>query len=257
MKKNNGFTLVELSISLVIISLLVSAILTGQDLIKSAELKKIYTIKETIQIGVNTFKVKYNCIPGDCRNATDYFGTDSQGCSDATLDKTPKSATCNGDNNGKIEHNSSSMEEVLFWQHLSSAGLINGTFRGGYSSTGIGYDKYVSPTLIPDTNTYLDIRSSDFYDFYRLDKKLSGNTISNVNSSTPAFNPSTMLLFDTKFDDGKPASGGIQSANWNTDYWGCTNLYTADADASPQPNSVYNTALNSTVCYVIFNNLGF
>jgi len=46
MKMKSGFTLIELSIVLVIIGLIVGGILVGQDLIRAAELRKLYSEKE-------------------------------------------------------------------------------------------------------------------------------------------------------------------------------------------------------------------
>ena len=59
-----GFTLVELSIVLVIIGLIVGGILTGKDLIRAAELRSVQSDKEKIVTAINTFELKYNCLPG-------------------------------------------------------------------------------------------------------------------------------------------------------------------------------------------------
>jgi prepilin-type N-terminal cleavage/methylation domain-containing protein len=52
-RKRRGFTLIELSIVLVIIGLLLAAVIKGQDLIKSAEIKKFYNN------AINEMKLKY------------------------------------------------------------------------------------------------------------------------------------------------------------------------------------------------------
>ncbi len=71
----SGFTLVELSIVMVIIGLLIGGIIVGQDLIVQSSTRAQMAQIETIETEVNTFKVKYNCLPGDCATATDIFGT--------------------------------------------------------------------------------------------------------------------------------------------------------------------------------------
>lgn len=63
MKK--GFTLVELSIVLVIIGLLIGGILVGQSLIDSAKLNSVVRKIQQLDIAVAQFKLKYNSIPGD------------------------------------------------------------------------------------------------------------------------------------------------------------------------------------------------
>ena len=63
--KNNGFTLVELSIALVIIGLLVGGILVGRDLIESARIRTQVRQIEQLNTAANTFKNKYGSLPGD------------------------------------------------------------------------------------------------------------------------------------------------------------------------------------------------
>src|ERR1700710_2201298 len=63
--ENQGFTLIELSIVLVIIGLIVGGVLVGQDLIKAAATRAQISQIEKYNQAVNTFKTKYNGIPGD------------------------------------------------------------------------------------------------------------------------------------------------------------------------------------------------
>src|SRR5271166_3486100 len=63
--KEKGFTLIELSIVLVIIGLIVGAILVGRDMIKAAEIRSTISQEEKYQASVNTFRLKYAALPGD------------------------------------------------------------------------------------------------------------------------------------------------------------------------------------------------
>jgi len=67
-----GFTLLEFSIVLVIIGLIIGAIMVGKDLIRTAENRAFFSQIEKYNSAVNTFKLKYNCLPGDCANGTSY-----------------------------------------------------------------------------------------------------------------------------------------------------------------------------------------
>src|SRR5271163_852919 len=67
-KGEQCFTLIELSIVLVIIGLIVGGVLVGQDLIKAAEIRATVAQVEKYNAAVNTFRTKYNGIPGDIVN---------------------------------------------------------------------------------------------------------------------------------------------------------------------------------------------
>lgn len=61
----------------------------------------------------NTFKLKYNCLPGDCLNATSLF-----------------SGAVNGNGNGKIEGIWADGEVLQVWYQLAAANLISGNYTG-------------------------------------------------------------------------------------------------------------------------------
>ena len=84
----NGFTLLELSIVMVIIGLIIGGITVGQDLIRSAELNSVVTDINKYKTAINTFNLKYNAMPGDMSNATSYWGDQATGtnaCPDAAI----------------------------------------------------------------------------------------------------------------------------------------------------------------------------
>ena len=60
-----GFSLVELSIVLVILGLLTGGILAGQSLIRAAELRSISTDYSRYIAAVQAFRDKYFALPGD------------------------------------------------------------------------------------------------------------------------------------------------------------------------------------------------
>jgi prepilin-type N-terminal cleavage/methylation domain-containing protein len=73
--RHSAFTLVELSIVLVIIGLIIGGVLAGRDLIRAAELRSLVSEVERYNSAVNAFKLKYNCLPGDCATATNFWPT--------------------------------------------------------------------------------------------------------------------------------------------------------------------------------------
>ena len=68
-----GFTLIELSIVLVIICLIIGGILVGRDLIEASKIRATVSQYEKFGSAVNAFRLKYNGIPGDLLDA-DAFG---------------------------------------------------------------------------------------------------------------------------------------------------------------------------------------
>lgn len=119
----NGFSLVELAIVLVIIGLITGGILTGQDLIRASEMNSAVAEVNKIKVATNTFKLKYNKLPGDLNNATSYW---------------PSATTANGNGSGQIDSaliSGTFYESSLFPQHLSLAGLIPGSYPGTYNTT--------------------------------------------------------------------------------------------------------------------------
>lgn len=63
-----AFTLIELSVVLVVIGLIVGGVLVGQDLIKAAAIRATVTQVEQFNTAANTFFGKYGYLPGDMPN---------------------------------------------------------------------------------------------------------------------------------------------------------------------------------------------
>lgn len=91
--KQQGFTLVELSIVIVIIGLIVAGIVGGQTLVKQAQLRSVYADANKYKVAINAFKLEYNQLPGDMDNAHDYW----PGCNSGAT-----AAQCNGNGNKLI-----------------------------------------------------------------------------------------------------------------------------------------------------------
>lgn len=70
MKRNSGFSLIELSIVLIIIGLLVAGITGGASLIKSAELRAIMSEVSNYRVAVNTHLSLRDSLPGDYNRGT-------------------------------------------------------------------------------------------------------------------------------------------------------------------------------------------
>lgn len=209
MKK--GFTLIELAIVLVIISIVIGAIIGSRDLIESAKLNGIISDFKKYESAFNAFKEKYGALPGDMPDASEVF--------------TPPDSSCNvynGDGSGTIDRasamasqNAGSYETQMAMDMLSKAGFID--FKADQSSLscqnisnflpqiGIrypessikkaGYYFYYSkvgfnPPIIQGNHLYLGA-SSELHN-YPLDGVLT---------------PNEALSLDKRMDDGQPGTG--------------------------------------------------
>lgn len=125
---NSGFTLIELSIVLVIIGLIIGGVLVGRDLIRQAEIRATIKQLEDFNTAANAFKTKYNCLPGDCPNAVEFgFAPNSNGTGDNVIG-TGGSAGCN-----MTETLCQTKEHTNFWYHLAAASLISFSTQDFYS----------------------------------------------------------------------------------------------------------------------------
>jgi prepilin-type N-terminal cleavage/methylation domain-containing protein len=236
--KNCGFSLVELSIVLVILGLLTGGILTGQSLIRAAELRSITTEYNNYVVSVYTFKQKYFALPGDISNATQFWGeadNDPATCSTtASLGK----ETCNGNGDGMIVGwPPDSIEIMRAWQHLANAGLINGTYTG---IGGPANDYH----CVPNVNSPEAKLSGGGYSFAYRGERIAevgyfdgsyGNVIEFgaanpwKSCDDPILMPEESWNLDKKLDDGKPGRGKIRT--YTSDWFpNCVDGTSLDAD---------------------------
>ncbi|MCB5185619.1 prepilin-type N-terminal cleavage/methylation domain-containing protein [Methylobacillus gramineus] len=120
MKKQSGFTLIELAIVLVIIGLLLGGVLKGQELINSAKAKNIANDFKNTQILLYGYQDKFRALPGDDASAAAHV-------TNATTATTPANRIGNGQINGNWDSVTVSDESYLFWQHVRLAGLATGS----------------------------------------------------------------------------------------------------------------------------------
>lgn len=99
-----GFTLVELSIVLVIIGLLIGGVLKGKAMIDSTKQKRVKADVDGIVAAVYAYQDRFGALPGD-NNATVVI------------------AGCEGDGNGVL---GTAAEQVCAWRELIAAGFVAG-----------------------------------------------------------------------------------------------------------------------------------
>ncbi len=233
MSHRSGFTLVELSIVLVIIGLIIGGVLVGKDLIKAAEIRAAISNLQQLETTYNAFRLKYNCIPGDCNNATDYFGQWYVGIV-ALNCAIPTNG--NGDGNGLIDDLQGvwNCESILGNRSLEYSGLL---------------PKSIATPCVNNQAFFKGINDSCAY-FYNddlydgVDQKLqntitwaslAANYTSGPAFGNPALSPVQARQIDEKIDDGKPLTGkfmGLDSTKADSSgvtSWIANNCVTAGA----------------------------
>lgn len=116
----SGFTLIELSIVLVILGLIVGGVLVGRDLIANAALQRTLGDISSYESAVHGFMLKFDALPGDA--------TEEQV---GGFEGVPSSRY--GDGNGSIGLGNgllANFEYTYAWEHLSKAGLVKGGYGG-------------------------------------------------------------------------------------------------------------------------------
>jgi prepilin-type N-terminal cleavage/methylation domain-containing protein len=112
-----GFTLIELSIVLIIISLIMGGILKGQQLINIAKEKQLESDFTSIPQMIYSYQDKFKALPGDDISADNRFSSASN-------------LVQNGDGENLILGDwfvfNPTMDSSIIWQHLRLAGLMSG-----------------------------------------------------------------------------------------------------------------------------------
>lgn len=232
--KKKAFSLIELSIVLIIIGLLIAGVTGGSSLIKNAELRKITEEARGYQTVVNSFYSKYNALPGDFNVA---IGA--------------QTGTATGNNDGAISFVSQvtgpggKMEGNIAWQMLKNDNFITDAFTpasADATTTTTYTTQLTGGTNIPasksqgggwafDNITIADGTTRNVVVIF------AGSTPAGVGTMTAAtayamtttptpaiaaataaattnnahFIPTDALSIDSKIDDGIPTSGKVTS----------------------------------------------
>ncbi len=259
---SNGFTLIELSIVLVIIGLIVGGVLTGRDLIAAAAVRAQISQIERYNTAASAFRDKYGCLPGDLSSplATQFAFY--------TAGSIRPGVAGLGDCNGLIQGYSTGIasmddyimtgEPMMFWEDLASAHMLDAGFSsyatGGFGGIGQGLgspDAYIPAAKIGNGN-YVVVNSGGLHanSYYGI----PGNGQNYFNIIVPSLinggggcqtcnaglSVKKAYDIDKKIDDGLPGSGRVQAMFVGSNY----SYYGGAVDWSPNASSP-----SSTTCF--------
>jgi prepilin-type N-terminal cleavage/methylation domain-containing protein len=218
-----GFTLVELAIVMIIIGLLIAGILKGQQMIENARITSTVSQIKAIDAAASTFSDMYSALPGDIQNPGGRLPSCTGRCDlGATGGGTrgdgrvgAGSATAVG---AAITMNS---ENRAFFTHLAAADLITGVSTNpatlglndalpstevGSSGFGVGFTTTGGATSLIGTGMrsghYLSIRPS--------------SAALTMTSGAGALTQSQAARIDRKLDDGVATTGSVRAGGATT-----------------------------------------
>ncbi len=221
-------------------------------MIRQSELLSIIAQTQRYAAAVDIFQKKYNALPGDMANAETIWGSDTT-CPGTAYNTTPKTATCNGNGDGRVYDNVGNTypyEVHRFWQHLSNASMIEGAYTGAQgnlsathpiASVNAPATRIKNATLQMRHNYYVSgatdvfpvtVHSFDFCNF------------SSAGVCGGLLSPSEAELLDIKADDGLPSKGQI--ITWKPAY------LASCADSSNENTARYNVSATTEVCGLKF-----
>jgi prepilin-type N-terminal cleavage/methylation domain-containing protein len=210
MKKNAGYTLIEVSIVLMILAIGIAAAVKGGAVMDIFRLQSSVSEMQKYRASILQFKETYNFLPGDLPDAQSVWRSTSN--------------VRNGNGNGLIETNvtSSTSEEFQAWYHIFLSGYAqfkanglsgslsainfnqNNVARGKYNAT--AYRLYGTTSVNGGT-------SGTKYNFLELVALTNG-------TNGGVLKPSDAELFDFKIDDGNATMGFLRAENAALDYGG-------------------------------------
>jgi prepilin-type N-terminal cleavage/methylation domain-containing protein len=136
-RAQQGFTLVEIAIVLVIVGLLLGGVLRGQEMVTQARIRDVINDLNGVSAAHAFYYDRYKALPGDDPNAGTRwagFGVKSGGgngvVSGKYMDPAPPDPTAGG-----FTVDDAQNESVAFWWHLRMAGFIFGPSTGAGAAT--------------------------------------------------------------------------------------------------------------------------
>jgi len=208
---NRAFSLVELSIVLVILGLLTGGILAGQSLIRAAQLRSVTADFRRLHTAIYAYRDKYLELPGDHSRAFDFFST-SCGAN---------AAACNGNGNGLIGDTLNGVvhgEGYMAVKELALAGLIEGSYTGLPSTPAVAGGNVIASKISNSTFWFWNFKEGTYflngccttdstaqYNWIHFGAISPGGTW----PSNYSLKPEEAWNIDTKIDDGKPGTGQV------------------------------------------------
>lgn len=217
-----GFALLELVVLVLVVALILSGALKGQELMTSAKVRRLAGQLDEVRSAYFGFQDRYRSLPGDYPNAEAILTCGATVCPHGNGDGRVR-------DNEVVQSGNEVHEDILVWSHLSASGFLKGSY------TMVRGEAQPSDANAPKNaySVYLQLVFDGNYG--------SGSTgAPRHNLKTGAQIPVSVLMeLDRKIDDGKPYRGAVQFSSYSSNALsqpqesgagGCTTGTTGDAD---------------------------
>lgn len=244
-KSASGFSLVELAIVMMVISLLIAALLKGVEMVENARVGRQIAQVNMYEAALGTFKTSYGTLPGDLNDPDARL----RNCSTGNFCL----STVRGNGNGLIEPREADIdlgnwtltdERNYIYPHLSAAGLM--PFDSNLLGSGDTADDFPLG-ILPGSSiriSHISAAAAGVYPklegLYIFVARLRNGTVSSSVSVSqfPAMSANNALQIDRKIDDGFSGTGNVLGVN------------TATAGANCRVNNDYNEAVERDTCNI-------
>ena len=242
-----GFTLIEMSIVLVIIGLIVAGVLVGQDLIAAAKNRALISQLQSYDAAVNTFQLKFNAVPGDMTstNASAFLG-----------------GLTGGDGDGQVEDGGGSTD-MRFFGDATTSGVNNFFYHLGLAKIVERAFTTTTANVVAGTNVpTAKVGSGLIFAAYSGTKGghywfiTGGNGTAAVSTLGALFGDTALtaqeaFTIDSKLDDSAPNTGIVVALNHGTPTDAVEVVaQTASASTCNFTGDIYNLQASTRFCNI-------
>lgn len=198
MQKNNGFSLIEISVVLILMGIIMMGIIGGASLIKNATIRSLMYEVNAYNAAVSVYRARFNYLPGDI----------------------------NGNRNGRIEYfNQDSLNPVYEGMQLWADVVNRGIIAKGFSVVDGSVDN--SPAVIGDNIPVSRLSSAGWVGDFRDNENMimlanptgiindGASVTDTMLESDAVIIAEDALDIDSKMDDGNKDTGSVRSYSGN------------------------------------------
>lgn len=215
-RKESGFTLVELSMTMLIIAVAMTVGLKLFQMVRHARVTSTISQVQNYESAIDSFRDQYGFIPGDMPAAQVMLPD----CNAANFclngNGNRQVGLASGANGALTTGVVSQSETVQFWKHLGLAGYPAGVeVNADWQAPAWGRTHPVAPLsggfeFFYTNDIRADVSNDPTHVLRITNMGILGNTSSTETNGTAAISPNEAAIIETKIDNGDPNTGRVR-----------------------------------------------